>query len=60
MVFGYIYLEFNFYLMYMFVKVLLLCKIKIDKVDVKIILSMLGFVDYKILYIRFYYINELK
>jgi len=57
---GYTYVEFNAYLTHMFSKALSLRKTKTDKVDAKVISSMLGSVDYETLHTKFYHINDLK
>ena len=57
---GYTYVEFNAYLTHMFSKALTLRKTKTDKVDAKVISSMLGSVDYETLHTKFYHMNDLK
>lgn len=57
---GYTYIAFNAYLTHMFSKALSLRKTKTDKVDAKVISSMLGSVDYETLHTKFYHMNDLK
>lgn len=57
---GYTYLEMNAYLVKKFTTALTLRKTKTDKVDAKVISSMLGSVDYETLHTKFYHINELR
>jgi len=57
---GYTYVELNAYLTHMFSKALSLRKTKTDKVDAKVISSMLGSVDYETLHTKFYHMNDLK
>lgn len=57
---GYTYVEFNAYLTHMFSKASSLRKTKTDKVDAKVISSMLGSVDYETLHTKFYHNNVLK
>ena len=57
---GYTYVEFNAYLTHMFSKASSLRKTKTDKVDAKVISSMLGSVDYDNLHTKFYHNNVLK
>ena len=57
---GYTYVELNAYLTHLFSKALTLRKTKTDKVDAKVISSMLGSVDYETLHTKFYHMNDLK
>jgi len=57
---GYTYVEFNAYLTHMFSKASSLRKTKTDKVDAKVISSMLGSVDYETLHTKFYHNNVIK
>lgn len=57
---GYTYVEFNAYLTHMFSKASSLRKTKTDRVDAKVISSMLGSVDYETLHTKFYHNNVLK
>jgi transposase len=57
---GYTYVEFNAYLTHMFSKASSLRKTKTDKVDARVISSMLGSVDYENLHTKFYHNNALK
>lgn len=57
---GYTYVELNAYLTHLFSKALTLRKTKTDKVDAKVISSMLGSVDYETLHTPFYHMNDLK
>lgn len=57
---GYTYLEFNPQLTSKFSKATSLRKAKTDKIDAKLIASMLGHFDYKSLHTSFYHENDLK
>ncbi|VEU80035.1 IS110 family RNA-guided transposase [Haploplasma axanthum] len=57
---GYTYLEFNPQLTNKFSKATSLRKTKTDKIDAKLISSMLGHFDYKTLHTSFYHENDLK
>ena len=57
---GYTYLEFNPQLTSQFSRATSLRRTKTDKIDAKLIATMLGHVDYKTLHSKFYHINELK
>ncbi len=57
---GYTYLEFNPQLTNKFSKATSLRKAKTDKIDAKLIASMLGHFDYKSLHTSFYHENDLK
>ncbi|NLC91836.1 MAG: IS110 family transposase [Methanocorpusculum parvum] len=57
---GYTYLEFNPQLTSKFSKATSLRKAKTDKIDAKLIASMLGQFDYKSLHTSFYHENDLK
>ena len=57
---GYTYLEFNPQLTSKFSQATSLRKAKTDKIDAKLIASMLGHFDYKSLHTSFYHENDLK
>lgn len=57
---GYTYLEFNPQLTSKFSRATSLRKTKTDKIDAKLIASMLGHFDYKSLHTSFYHENDLK
>ena len=57
---GYTYLEFNPQLTSQFSKATTLRRTKTDKIDAKLIATMLGHFDYKTLHVKFYHKNELK
>lgn len=57
---GYTYLEFNPQLTSQFSKATTLRRTKTDKIDAKLIATMLGHFDYKTYHTSFYHINELK
>lgn len=57
---GYTYLEFNPYLAKQFFKSTTIRKTKTDKIDARLLSSMLASVDYKTLHTKYYHINELK
>ncbi|VEU80558.1 IS110 family RNA-guided transposase [Haploplasma axanthum] len=57
---GYTFLEFNPYLAKHFFKSTTIRKTKTDKVDARLLSSMLASVDYKTLHTKYYHINELK
>ncbi len=57
---GYTYLEFNPQLTSQFSKATTLRRTKTDKIDAKLIATMLGQFDYKTLHSKFYHKNELK
>ena len=57
---GYTYLEFNPQLTSQFSKATTLRRTKTDKIDAKLIASMLGHFDYETLHTKFYHKNELK
>ena len=57
---GYTYLEFNPYLAKQFFKSTTIRKTKTDKVDARLLSSMLASIDYKTLHTKYYHINELK
>lgn len=57
---GYTFIEFNPQLTSKFSQATSLRRAKTDKIDSKIISSMLGHFDYKSLHTKFYHINELK
>lgn len=57
---GYTYVEINPYLTNLFSKALSLRKTKTDKVDAKVIASMVGSVDYQNLHTKFYHTNDLR
>ncbi|HHX75788.1 MAG TPA: IS110 family transposase [Acholeplasmataceae bacterium] len=57
---GYTYLEFNPQLTSKFSKATSLRRTKTDKIDAKLIASMLGQFDYKTLHTLFYHDNDLK
>jgi transposase len=57
---GYTYLEFNPQLTNKFSKATSLRRAKTDKIDAKLIASMLGHFDYKSLHTSFYHENDLK
>lgn len=57
---GYTYLEFNPQLTSQFSKATTLRRTKTDKIDAKLIATMLGHFDYKTLHVKFYHENELK
>ena len=57
---GYTYLEFNPQLTSQFSKATTLRRTKTDKIDAKLIATMLGHFDYKTLHAKFYHKNDLK
>lgn len=57
---GYTFMEFNPYLAKQFFKSTTIRKTKTDKVDARLLSSMLASVDYKTLHTKFYHINDLK
>ena len=57
---GYTFAEFNPYLAKQFFKSTTIRKTKTDKVDARLLSSMLASVDYKALHTKYYHINELK
>jgi transposase len=57
---GYTYLEFNPQLTSQFSKATTLRRTKTDKIDARLIATMLGQFDYKTLHVKFYHKNELK
>ncbi len=57
---GYTFVEFNPYLAKQFFKSTTIRKTKTDKVDARLLSSMLASVDYKTLHTKYYHINELK
>ena len=57
---GYTFVEFNPYLAKQFFKSTTIRKTKTDKVDARLLSSMLASVDYKALHTKSYHINELK
>jgi len=57
---GYTYIEFNPQLTSQFSKATTLRRTKTDKIDAKLIASMLSQFDYKTYHTSFYHINELK
>lgn len=57
---GYTFIEFNPYLAKQFFKSTTIRKTKTDKVDARLLSSMLASVDYKTLHTKYYHTNELK
>ena len=57
---GYTFVEFNPYLAKQFFKSTTIRKTKTDKVDARLLSSMLASVDYKTLHTKYYHTNELK
>ncbi|NLB10877.1 IS110 family transposase [bacterium] len=57
---GYTFIEFNPYLAKQFFKSTTIRKTKTDKIDARLLSSMLASVDYKALHTKSYHINELK
>ncbi len=57
---GYTFVEFNPYLAKQFFKSTTIRKTKTDKVDARLLSSMLATVNYKALHTKYYHINELK
>ncbi len=57
---GYTFVEFNPYLAKQFFKSTTIRKTKTDKIDARLLSSMLASVDYKTLHTKSYHINELK
>jgi len=57
---GYTFVEFNPYLAKQFFKSTTIRKTKTDKVDARLLSSMLASIDYKTLHTKYYHINELK
>lgn len=57
---GYTFVEFNPYLAKQFFKSTTIRKTKTDKVDARLLSSMLATVDYKTLHTKYYHINDLK